>query len=206
MYYERTSCWIEVIRLLSDERLASEIKNGNEAAVEILVNRHYDTVYSYISRKIGDHHRAYDLTQEVFIRMMNNIGNISLQEGKFANWLLKIAVNICRDYYRSSAYRQTVNTCQLEEEAEYGANIVSIMERKENIKLIKEALAKLPADQREAVILKYFHDRKFTEIAEITESNESTVKSRVRLGMSKLKEILLKGDEDNGRSIKRRNG
>jgi len=192
--------------LLSDEKLVGEIKNGNEAAMEILVNRHYNTVFTYICRRIGDYHKAYDLTQDVFVRMLGGLGNVKLQEGKFANWLLKIAVNICRDYYRSSTFRQMSNSCEFDEDAGLDINVISLLERKEDIQSIKHALSLLSEEQGEAVILKYFHDRKYAEIAVITDSNESTVKSRVRQGLLKLKEILLKEDNDEGRNFQGRNG
>lgn len=180
--------------MLSDEALLSEIAGGNEAALEVLVKRHYNAVFSYICRRSGDYHRAYDLTQETFIKMLGSLRKTRIGDGKFPNWLLKIAVNVCRDYFRSSGYKQSEKTAELAENTAVAPNVVSILERKEEIRALKDALASLPEEQREAVILKYYHDKKFLEIAEITGSNESTAKSRVRQGLIKLSKILGKED------------
>ncbi len=182
--------------VLSDDLLVSEVKNGNEAAVEVLVKRHYNSVFSYICRRIGDYHRAYDLTQEVFVKMLAALRKAKIKEGKFSNWLLKIAVNTCRDYFRSSCYKQLEKTSELMEGSAASPGVISLLERKEEVKALKEALDSLPGEQREAIILRYYHDRKFQEIAEITGSNESTAKSRVRQGLCKL--AILLGREDEG--------
>jgi RNA polymerase sigma-70 factor (ECF subfamily) len=185
--------------MLSDDILVSEIKNGNEAALEVLVKRHYNDVFSYICRRTGDYHRAYDLTQEVFIKMMTSLLKTRIDEGKFTNWLLKIAVNTCRDYYRSSSFKQSERTCELFENSASTPGIISLLERKEEIKTLKDALKSLPEEQREAIILKYYHNKKFQEIAEITGSNESTAKSRVRQGLGKLSKLIIRGDKEDGR-------
>jgi RNA polymerase sigma factor (sigma-70 family) len=189
--------------LLTDEALVSEIQNGNEAAMELLVKRHYNLVYSYICRKLCDHHRANDLTQEVFIKMLKSIENLKLDEGKFVNWLLKIAVNTCRDYFKSSQFKHHTREYELQEEVSYNPNIVYLLERKEEIHKIKSALSELPEFQREAIILKFYHQKKFSEIAQITGCNESTAKSRVKQGLEKLKS-LLKGSEISYERIQQR--
>lgn len=90
----------------TDENLIKEILKGNESAMEILVKRHYDFVHSYIYRTTKDYNIAYDITQDVFIKMMKNIDKYSIEGGKFKNWLLKIAVNTTKDYFKSSTYKQ----------------------------------------------------------------------------------------------------
>lgn len=129
--------------MLTDDTLVTEIQNGNAAAMELLVKRHYNIIFSYICRKIGERNKADDLTQEVFIKMMKSIENLKVKE--------------------------------------------------ESLK-IKEALSKIPDFQREVIILKFYHQKTYIEIAQITSCSESTVKSRARQGLSKLKEIL-KGSE-----------
>ncbi|MDQ0253560.1 DNA-directed RNA polymerase specialized sigma24 family protein [Evansella vedderi] len=91
-----------VIKVPIDEELIEEIKNGSQAAMEVLIKKQYKTIFAYVYRKVGDYHLAYDMTQEVFIKMMKSINEYK-GGGKFQHWLLKIAVNHCRDYFRSSA-------------------------------------------------------------------------------------------------------
>ena len=97
-----------MIILPTDQELIHEIKNGSQAAMEVLVQRHYKNIFAYIYRKVGDYHLAYDLTQETFVKMMKSINNYK-PYGKFSNWLLTIAVNQCRDYFRSSKFKQMDN-------------------------------------------------------------------------------------------------
>ena len=77
--------------LPTDDELVEEILNGSKAAMDVLVRRHYKNIFSYVYRKTGNYHLAYDLTQEIFIKMMKSIKNYK-QQGKFSSWLLKIAV------------------------------------------------------------------------------------------------------------------
>ncbi|MFD1638597.1 RNA polymerase sigma factor [Evansella tamaricis] len=73
----------------SDESLIEEIKSGSQAAMEVLVKKHYKNIFGFTYRKVGDYHLAYDMTQEIFIKMMKSIASYNGQ-GKFQNWLLKL--------------------------------------------------------------------------------------------------------------------
>jgi len=179
--------------LPTDEQLIQEIKNGSQAAMEVLTKRYYKQIYAYIYRKTSNSHTAYDLTQDVFIKMIRSIPSFA-NGGNFSSWLYTIAVNCCRDYYRSAAYRQTAATSQYEEYATQRASsedgIPYIFEKKETRKQLKEAIGQLPEAQSEAILLKYYHDLKIREIAEVTGANENTIKARLRQGLGKLKTML----------------
>ena len=72
----------------SDESLVKEVQNGNEHAMEILVKRNYNIVYSFLYRNTSDSELSYDLTQEVFIKIIKNINQFNDKKGKFKSWLL----------------------------------------------------------------------------------------------------------------------
>jgi RNA polymerase sigma factor (sigma-70 family) len=176
--------------MIADEELIREIKSGSKSAMDVLVRRHYKTVFAFIYRRVTDKATAYDLTQEVFIKVIKNIKKYS-KKGRFKNWLLTIAVNQCRDYFRSSEARNNKLTSELEEDNfKSKVSISSVFEKKENRKLIMNALEQLPHFQREVVLLKYFHDLTLNEIAEITNSNETTVKSRLYQAIGKLERSI----------------
>lgn len=175
----------------SDEILLYEILKGNESAMEILVKRHYDLVHSFIYRNIGDYNIAYDLTQEVFIKMMKNINKYNIEDKKFRSWLLKIASNSMKDYFKSKIYKQRCEYKDIEEyEIPDKNNVVDLLDKKEEIIKIKEAINKLPNIQRQAIILKYYNDLKIKEISSITGENENTIKSRLYNGIKTLKKLL----------------
>lgn len=175
----------------TDEKLIKETLKGNESAMEILVKRHYDLVYSYIYRTTNDYSIAYDITQDVFIKMMKNIDKYNLQNGKFQNWLLKIAVNTTKDYFKSKTYKQRIESYDIENhQIEGTSNVIDIVSKKEEAIKIKEAVEKLPSLQKEAIFLKYYSDLKIKEISDITGDNENTIKSRLFNGIKNLKKLL----------------
>lgn len=175
----------------TDEKLIKEILKGNESAMEILVKRHYDLVHNYIYRTTNDYNISYDITQEVFIKMMKNIDKYNLESGKFKNWLLKIAVNTTKDYFKSKTYKQRSENCDIENhQIEDKSNVIDIISKKEEAVKIKDAVENLPKLQREAILLKYYNDLKIKEISTITGDNENTIKSRLYNGIKNLKKLL----------------
>ncbi|MDU1538206.1 MAG: RNA polymerase sigma factor [Paeniclostridium sordellii] len=186
----------------TDEKLIKELLQGNESAMEILVKRYYDLVHSFIYRNTSDYNIAYDITQDVFIKMMKNIDKYQIENGKFKSWLLKIAVNTTKDYFRSKTYKQRTQSYDISnQEIEDRTNVVDILSKKEEAIKIKEAIGNLPKLQREAVILKYYNDLKIKEISHITGENENTIKSRLFNGVKNLKR-LLGGDNYEKNTIK----
>lgn len=73
----------------SDNQLIKEILNGNEAAMELLVKRYYAMIQSFIYRLTGDYNLSYDLTQEIFIKMMKGLNRYDYRKGDFKPWIQK---------------------------------------------------------------------------------------------------------------------
>ncbi|MEW9079239.1 RNA polymerase sigma factor [Terrisporobacter glycolicus] len=175
----------------SDENLVKEVQNGNEHAMEILVKRNYNIVHSFLYRNTSDSELSYDLTQEVFIKVIKNINQFNDEKGKFKSWLLKIAVNVKNDYFKSSSYKHFQNIDDIDNhDIEDKNNLIDILSQKDETKKVKEAISELSPLQREAIILKYYDDLKIKEISKITGSNENTIKSRLLNGVKSLKKIL----------------
>ncbi|MFS0860698.1 RNA polymerase sigma factor [Paenibacillus taichungensis] len=183
---------------MNDEELIQEIREGSRAAMEVLVKRHYKSIFAYVYRKTGEYHTAYDLTQEVFIKMMNSLDQYR-DTGKFSHWLLKIAVNHSTDYFRGRRFKQQHRESELTEEALPASdqhNVWNIFHKRLQNEQVRQAVISLPEHQRDAVILNYYNGLKIREVAELTGTNESTVKSRIRLGITKLREIIVGGERD----------
>jgi RNA polymerase sigma-70 factor (ECF subfamily) len=175
----------------TDEKLVKEILIGNESAMEILVKRYYDLVHSFVYRNVSDYNIAYDLTQEVFIKVIKNIDKFSFEKGNFKTWILKIAVNTSKDYFKSNVYKQRKEIQDIDNhEIKDDKNVVDILSKKEETLKIKEAISKLPNLQRQAIILKYYNDLKIKEISNVTGDNENTIKSRLFNGIKSLKKLL----------------
>lgn len=180
----------------SSEALIKEILKGNEAAMELLVRKNYGMVQSFIYRFIGDYNLSYDMTQEVFIKMMKSLRRFKFEDGNFESWLLKIASNHCKDYLKSNSFKMRNESSNIEDlNIEDNEVVIDILEKNEKRKAVKKAVDGLPNLQREAIILKYYHDLKINEISKITGHNENTVKSRLFNGIKNLKKII-GGDDD----------
>lgn len=178
----------------TDEELIDEIKSGSQAAMEVLVMRHYKAIFAYIYRRLGDYHLAYDLTQEVFIKMMKAIPTYR-SKGKFKNWLLTIATNQCRDYFRSKGFREKEQEQSvINPIADEKGQVWDLLSKKVEREKVRNAISRLPAFQSEAIILRFYHDLKISEIAVITGAKESTVKSRLHQAGHKLK-LYLEGED-----------
>lgn len=168
----------------SDDELVRQILSGIEAAMEVLVRRHYSEVFAYTYRRIGDYQDALDLTQEIFLRMIHSLPAYRNIEN-FRGWLFTIAVNCCRDYFRQKRPREVSA-----DEAELLPDIRDLYKHSELQNEVRDALDSLPPVQKEVVILRFYHGYKMREIAQITSSNEATVKSRLHQALIKLETLL----------------
>lgn len=81
----------------TDEEMILQIQAGHRELLELLIKKHYETVYGYCYRRIGERGAAQDLTQDVFVRVVQNLDNYR-HHGKFLNYLFVVAGNLCRDY------------------------------------------------------------------------------------------------------------
>lgn len=173
----------------ADGELVKEILNGSQAAMEVLVRRHYRNIFAYVYRKTGEYHAACDLTQDIFMAMLKALPRYREKE-RFDRWLLVIAVNRCRDYHRSRGARTGREGRMPPDLPDLGHNVWELFSKKAERERVKAALEQLPPLQKEVILLRFYHDLKIREIARITQAGEATVKSRLREGLSKLKSLL----------------
>ncbi len=106
---------------------------------------------------------------------------------------MKVTVNCCRDFMRSRTFTERNNTVEYEDSL-MGANVTSLLEKSVRRQEIREAIFTLPQEQRDAVILYFYSGFKIREIARITDTKETTVKSRLYQAINKLKKILSGGE------------
>ncbi len=176
---------------MEDALLIHRIKQGDEAAFEALVRRHYDGVYAFCFRRCGDRELAADLTQEVFLKLVTAVYGYSVT-GRFTNYLLTIAVNVCNDYYR----RRRPEDAELSESLAAAPDAETRILENDSAAAVRRALDELPDEQRDTVILRYWHDMKLRDIAAVTGVPLATAKSRLRLGMARMRKILGEGEYD----------
>ena len=173
---------------IEDYLLIRKIKAGDTEAWEKLVNKYYDQIFSFCVRRcLGDRVLASDLTQDIFLKVVENIENYKFS-GKFFNYLFTITVNVCNNYYNKKKFTQF----ELDEKVlNLGSEpIITNLISKENANQIQLALNTLPEIQREALILKYYYDLKVKDIAKITGTGVATSQSRINQGLKKLSKLL----------------
>lgn len=179
----------------TDNQLVARTLNGDVGAFNDLVVRWEASLYRFVVRYLGDPEEARDICQEAFLKAYTNLDRFRGQ-AKFSSWLFQIALNQCRTQFRRKKSRPTVS---LDEEEQLShLQLVPADTEPPDASAIKSqqaseldaALANLPEDQRTAIILKEYHGLKFREIAEILETPESTVKSRLYHGLESLAKSL----------------
>lgn len=174
---------------MEDYILIKRIKTGDKNAFDYLVRKYYNNIFSYCYRRTGDKEIAADLTQDIFAKLIVAIYSYS-KTGKFANYLFTIAVNTCTDYLRKrKLYLAETDV----EQVEIVLNSLdeNIIQTEENEVLYQRLLA-LPDIQKNALILHYYQGLKIKDIAVITGVPVSTVKSRMKQGIEKLRKIYQK--------------
>lgn len=176
------------MKTIEDYILIRKIKVGDTEAWEKLVNKYYDQIFSFCVRRcLGDRVLAADLTQDIFLKVIENIEKYKFS-GKFFNYLFTITVNVCNNYYNKKKLTQF----ELDEKLlNLGSETIVthlITQEKEN--QVQLALNTLPDIQREALILKYYYDLKVKDIAKITGTGVATSQSRINQGLKKLRRLL----------------
>jgi RNA polymerase sigma-70 factor (ECF subfamily) len=165
--------------MASDEELAGRIASGDEAALEELLGRYSRPLAAVIERHTGGHD-VEDLHQETWIRVLSGIDSFD-RNRKFSTWLFRIAINLCRDWHRRRSVRPSA-----------GIESASIGETSTTLSAALDAqslLACLPVEQREAVVLRYYHDLSEAEMAEVMGVAKGTVKSRLHAALAKLSQF-----------------
>ena len=138
-------------------------------------------VYGYLRGMTRDAHRAEDLLQETFLRLLRN--GAPYGRGVLKPWLFKVAHNLAVDELRESARAAAPLTADV---ADTGDGPAQAAERSEAFERVREAARSLPAAQREVLVLRFASGLKFREIAEVTEAPLGTVLARARRGLLRL--------------------
>ena len=175
---------------LSDEELLSRFLAGNEDAFIELMRRHEDRVFALAMRMTGNRADALDATQETFIQAFRKAARFR-GDSAFGTWLWRIGINACNDVLRKRK-RAPVPEEEPPEEQSVGDSTAideSVVTRLE----LRDALAELSDDYREAVVMHDLGGIPYEEIAQLTGVSIGTVKSRISRGRKRLAHLLEQG-------------
>ncbi len=182
--------------LSSDEKLVERCLRGEDSAWEGIVNAYTRRVYNLGYRYTGRSDEAEDLTQDIFIKVYQNLKSYRAEAGSFQNWILKVGRNLIIDHYRQtrrfqpSAGSEEMETMNLSDEKTPSPHLVA--EQSESARFLREALQKLSPELKEAIILRDLEGMAYQEIAELLAIPEGTVKSRINRARLELAKYLSK--------------
>jgi RNA polymerase sigma-70 factor (ECF subfamily) len=175
---------------LSDSELLHAVARGDETALAACYDRYRVILFSIILRILNDRQEAEDCLQEVFLQVWRRAGDFDEARGRAFTWLVTIARSRSLDRLRASGSRLRLATEAAQVPHEDIADAAEEAVQSEEGALVREALAELPEEQRRALLLAYFEGLTQTEIAARLGDPLGTVKTRMRSGMIKLRELL----------------
>jgi len=181
----------------TDADLINAYRHGQEKALEILIVRHKDRIYTAIFMLVKDKYLAEDLFQETFLKIIKTIReNRYSEQGKFLPWAIRVAHNLCMDYFRKTRLEVPI----LSESGEEIFQLLSFatesasepLERRQVYAGVRGLIEELPEDQREVVVLRIYADLSFKEIADLTGVSINTALGRMRYALINLRKMIEK--------------
>lgn len=180
---------------VTDDMLVQSYANGNNDAFDTLLERHQSRLLAYITQLTGNRQQAEDIFQETFVKAIVTIrlGNY-VESGKFGAWLTRIARNLFIDQYRQEKAEPTMSTDDTDidilnrkelSEQTVEDGIVDLQIRDDVRRLIRL----LPDEQREVLIMRYYRNLSFKEIAELTDVSINTALGRMRYAILNLRRL-----------------
>ncbi|GIP35493.1 RNA polymerase sigma factor [Paenibacillus sp. J2TS4] len=175
---------------MTDEQLVQRMADGDQAAFEALIHRYHGPLLGYLERHLYKREKAEDFVQETFLRLIRQLKKGRVPE-QIRPWLYRVALNLCRDYWKSLTYQSEIQQVNdPPERRDEGPSIVEIFERQETRKEILLSLNQLGDTQKEIIILRFYQDLKLHEISEVMDLPLSTVKTNLYQGLKKLRSSL----------------
>lgn len=173
---------------LSDEAVLERVARSDEAALAELYDRYGRVAYSVALRVVRDRSLAEDVVQEAFLSAWRTASGYRAERGKASTWLLTLVHRRAVDIVRREERRR--GDPLPEEDAAHGETTDEAAWLREQRRLVQNALAQLPAEQREALELAYFGGYTQSELAERLGQPLGTIKSRMFTGLRRLRDLL----------------
>ena len=176
----------------SDAALIARLRNGDNAAGDELVRRYVTPLVRYLRRLAGSDHVAEELHQQTWLSVLEHLDKFdpTTSSGGFKAWLFRIATNKANDVWRTRGRdRAAKEGLKLVTETE-GPDASQRMGGAEDQKKLLVAIEQLPENQRQVLLLRYYSELKFAEIAEMLGCPLNTALGRLHKAMLKLKELM----------------
>ena len=195
----------------SEKVLVQQAKAGDRNAFAALVSAYETKIYNLALRYLGNREDAMDASQEVFLRVFRFLPGFQEESG-FSTWIYRIGVNVCKDMLAKQS-RRNEQSLEMEDEddeqrtmelADHRYTPEQIVENAELRSVLSEAIAALPDQQREVIVLRDIQGLSYDEIANVLSLESGTVKSRLSRARENLRKKLLQNGNIFGFSASKR--
>lgn len=186
---------MKTMNSLSDQQLISLYVEGNPDALSTVIERHKDKIFTSIYLLVKDKFLAEDLFQDCFIKAIDKLNSgVYNEEGKFLPWMMRMAHNLCIDYFRKVKRSPSIKTSDADDIfeslnfSESGAD--DRMIQGQTYERVRKMLNMLPEDQKEVIVMRHFAELSFKEISNITGTSINTSLGRMRYGLINLRKLM----------------
>ncbi len=182
--------------VISDKELIKRYLQGNQTSLEKLITRHKNKVFAYILMIVKDKDLADDIFQDTFIKVINTIRAGSYkEEGKFIQWVMRIAHNLIIDHFRKSKRIPVVENNNDDYDIFDTIKFVdpSVEERMVTDQIhedVRKLIEYLPREQKEVLFMRHYSDMSFKDIAEKTNVSINTALGRMRYALINLRKLI----------------
>ncbi len=191
----------------NDYDLIKQYLNGNQSCFETLINRHKNKVFSYIMMVVKNRELAEDIFQDTFIKVINSLHSGTYkEEGRFVSWIMRISHNLIIDFYRKDKHLKTVSDddtdVPLFNSPRYSdITIEDSLVTQQIHNDIKKLIDLLPDEQKEVVVLRYYYDMSFKEIADFSNVSINTALGRMRYAIMNMRKLATENKLDLTRTL-----
>lgn len=191
---------MEKLRVMTDQELVVAYSLGNNLAFDELLSRHQKDVFNYIYFIIRNREMAEDVFQDTFVKAIITIKQKRyVENGKFKAWVLRIAHNLIIDYFRHEKNENTVSNDEMAIDLLNNATLCDNTIEDEIIQTqihddVKRLIKYLPEPQREVLVMRYYQNLSFKEIANQKDISINTALGRMRYALLNMRKLA----EDNG--------
>ena len=175
--------------MLEDRLLLWRFKRGSREAFRLIYEKYADGLLTIGVNLLNDKADAEDVVQDVFVSFVQSVQKFRLR-GSLKGYLATCAANRSRDYIRKSRRQQTLLLNRTEQTTTDVKNPFQLVVRSEQLQELSRAVAELPYEQREAIVLRLHGGMRFKAIAKLQNVSVKTAQSRYRYGLDKLRSIL----------------
>ena len=180
---------MEATRESDESALIARAREGDAAAIDLLVSKYLKDVYAITNRLLGDYDLAQDAAQDAFVNALNGLQRFR-GESSFRTWLLRIAVNAARTIGRKKTRRREVSVDVVAETADDTPDAAVMAARRDEAARAAVLLQELPEKQRMAVALRTQQGLSYQEIGVLLDCTEGAARVNYHLGVKRLRELM----------------